>query len=83
MVCYRPIGLFRGVHVWAYAYVHCVTHRPKFIMVKLGGNEKHIKYVKKHLHFTNSGEKFEKVVGNNNFPEIEGKCTETGANSKF
>ena len=34
---------------WTYtirpvAYVHCVMH--KCIMVKLGGNEKHVKYVK-------------------------------------
>ena len=29
-------------------YVHCVMH--KCIMVKVGGNEKHIKYVKKHVN---------------------------------
>ena len=44
------------------AYVHYVMH--KCIMVKLGGNEKYIKYVKKikiHVNFTKSGRKFEKV----------------------
>jgi len=30
-------------------YVHCVMH--KCIMIILGGNEKHIKYVKKHVNF--------------------------------
>jgi len=56
-------------------------------MVKLGGNEKHIKYVKEHADFTKSGDKFEKVGGgNNNFPEIGEKCIETAKkerNSKF
>jgi len=44
-------------------------------MVKLGGKRKTRRVCKKHVHFTKSGEKFEKVGGNNNFPEIEGKCT--------
>ena len=34
--------------------VHCVMH--KCILVKLGeGNEKHLKYVKKHVNFTKAG----------------------------
>src|SRR6218665_335247 len=40
-------------------YVHCVMH--KCIMVKLGGNEKHRKYVNKQVNFTKSGRKFVKV----------------------
>ena len=35
-------------------YVHWVMH--KCIMVKLGGNEKHVNYVKKPVDFTKSGE---------------------------
>ena len=62
--------------VYAYAvlrgvqYVHWVMH--KCIMVKVGGNEIHVKYVK--------------VGGNNSFSETGGKCTETakiGGSSKF
>ena len=37
-------------------YVHCVMH--KCIMVKLGGNETHVKYVKKYVNFTKSEGKF-------------------------
>ena len=49
-------NVYRGVE-----YVHCVMH--KCIMVKLkGGNEKH-KVCKKHLNFTKSEGKFEKVRG--------------------
>jgi len=36
------------------AYVHCVMH--KCIMVKLGGNEKHIKFVKNTQILRNQGE---------------------------
>jgi len=36
------------------------------------GNEKHVKYVKKHVNSTKSRGKCEKVGGNNNFPEIWG-----------
>ena len=48
----------------------------KCIMVKVGGNEKHIKYVKTCKFYEIRG-KFAKVGGNDNFPKIEGKCTET------
>jgi len=41
--------------------VRFVMH--KCIMVKLGGNETHIKYVKKQVNFMKSGGKFGKVVG--------------------
>jgi len=44
--------------------VHCVMHT--FIVVKLGGNEKHKKLFKQHVHFMNSGGIFEKVGRNNN-----------------
>ena len=47
-------------------------------MVKVGGNEIHYKVCKKHIHFTKTGGTFLQVGGNNNFHEIEGKCTETG-----
>ena len=33
--------------------MHCVMH--KGIMVKVGGNEKHIKYVKKHVNLPKTG----------------------------
>jgi len=55
-------------------------------MVKLGGKRKTQKVCKRHVNFTKSGWKIAKVGGNNNFPEIGGKCTETakiGGNSKF
>jgi len=56
-------------------------------MVKVGGNEKHIKYVKKHVNLINQGEnKFEKVGRKEKFPEIRGKCIETAeirGNSKL
>jgi len=54
----NTVGLYRlrGVQ-----YVHCLMH--KCIMVKLGGNEKHIKYVKKYASFTKSEGKFGKVGG--------------------
>ena len=39
-------------------------------MIKLGGNEKHVKYVKKTRKFNETRGKFQKVGGNNNFPEI-------------
>ena len=42
-------------------YVHCVMH--KCIMVKLGGNDKHIKYVKKHVNSKKSWGEFAKVGG--------------------
>src|SRR6218665_2576568 len=48
-------------------YMNCVMH--KCITVKLGGNEKHI-------ILRNQGE-ICKSMGNNNFPDIGGKCTET------
>jgi len=41
-------------------------------MAKVGGNEKHIKYVKTRKFAENRG-KFIKVGGKNNFVEIEGK----------
>jgi len=36
----------------------------------IGGNEKHVKYVKKHVNFTKSGRKIKTVGGNNKFREI-------------
>jgi len=71
--------LFRGVQ-----YVHCVMH--KCIMVKLGGKRKTCKVCKKQVRFPKSGGKFQKVGGNNKFPEIGRKCSvlaKTGGNSKF
>src|SRR6218665_2579075 len=56
----------RGVH-----YVHCVIR--KCIMVKVGGNEIHIKYVKTRECFENMGEIFKSRRGNNNFRETEGE----------
>ena len=41
-----------------FQYVHCVMH--KCIMVKLGG--KRIKYVKKHVNFTQSGGNLQKLL---------------------
>jgi len=43
----------------------------KYNMVKLGGNEKHGKHAKTRK-FYEIREKFEKVGGNNKFPEIGG-----------
>ena len=43
-------------------------------MVKVGGNEIHIKYVKSRLIFRKQGENLSKVGGNNNFCETGGKC---------
>jgi len=50
--------------------VDCKQGRPvrafvmhKCIMVKVGGNEKHKKYAKKHVNFTKPGGKFVKVGG--------------------
>ena len=49
-------------------YVHCVMH--KCIMVKQGGNEKHIRHVKT-CQFYEIRVKFKKVEGGkNNFREI-------------
>jgi len=48
-----PRNATRGVQ-----YVHCVMH--KCIMVKLGANEKHVKYVKTRKCYEIRG-KFEKV----------------------
>ena len=49
----------------------------KCIMVKLGGSDKHIKYVKTRTFYEIRGEIL-KVRGSNNFLEIGGgKCTET------
>jgi len=45
----ESFGVARGVQ-----YVHCVMH--KCIVVKLGGNEKHIKYVKNTNILQNQGE---------------------------
>jgi len=39
-------------------------------MVKVGGNDIHAKYVKKHVNFTKSGGKFIKSRGKEKFPEI-------------
>ena len=50
--------------------VHCVLH--KCIMVEVGGNEKHIKYVKKHVKFTKSEGKFAKLEGNKKIPKLGG-----------
>ena len=54
----RPVG-----------YVHCVMQ--KCIMVKPEGNEKHVKYVKTRT-FNDVREKFQKVGGNNKFPDTGG-----------
>ena len=51
-------------------YVHCVIH--KCIMVKVGGNEKHIKYVKNTLILRNQRRYLEKLVGNEEFFEMGG-----------
>src|SRR6218665_618711 len=56
-------------------YLHWVMH--KCIMVKVGGNEIHVKYVKSRLICVKQRGKFVKVGGNNNFRETGGKCTET------
>jgi len=55
----RGLATRRGVQ-----YVHCVTH--KCIMVKVGGNEIHTKYVKTRKCNENRG-KFVKVGEKNNF----------------
>ena len=57
----QPHPLARGVQ-----YVHCVMH--KCIMVKVGGYEKHIKYVK-HVNFTKMSGEFAKVGEKRNFGE--------------
>jgi len=46
-------------------------------MVKVGGNEIHVKYVKKHVNFTKSwGENFARVGGKVKISEIGGKLIE-------
>ena len=45
-------------------------------MVKVGGNEKHIKYVRKQVNFCRKQGEILKCRGKNNFVEIGGKCTE-------
>jgi len=52
-----------------FQYVHCVMH--KCIMVKLGRNEKHVKYAKNTNILRNQVD-ISKVGGNNKFPEIGG-----------
>ena len=42
-------------------YVHCVMH--KCIMVKVGGNEIHVKYVKTRQFYEIRGESFSKSIG--------------------
>jgi len=55
-------------------------------MVKLGGNEKHVNYVKTSKFYEIRG-KIWKSRGKNNFPEIGGgviyNFCEDGGNSKF
>jgi len=52
-------------------------------MVKLGGNEKHIKYVKKTRKFYEIRGKFEKAEGNNNSREIGGNALKQQNRGKF
>ena len=47
------------LHNYGVQYVHCVMY--KCIMVKLGGNEKHIKYVQTRKFYEIRGE-FAKVI---------------------
>ena len=51
-------------------YVHCMMH--KCIMVKVGGNEKHVKHVKKHINLMKLGEMYESRGSE--------KCFEIGGN---
>ena len=51
-------------------YMHCVMH--KCIIVKLGGNEKHMKYVKKTRKFYEIRGKFEEVGEIIIFPKYGG-----------
>src|SRR6218665_3152924 len=51
-------------------YVHWVMH--KCIMVKVGGKRNTHKVFKKQVIFSETGGKFIKVGGNNNFRETEG-----------
>src|SRR6218665_2884492 len=57
-------------------YVHWVMH--KCIMVKVGVKRIPHEVCKKQVNFSKTGGGFFKVVGNNNFRETVGKCTETG-----
>ena len=66
-------------------YVHWVMH--KCIMVKVGGNEIHVKYVKTGKFYEIRGGNFAKVGGKGKFPEIGGNELKQGnrepTNCKF